>query len=69
MKKVILLSIVGGLTLSACDGSSTGTGAGNGINSLGSFFVRAFNQSPNAQPLSLEGKSLPQFPTKEPFPI
>lgn len=67
MKKSLALLIVGGLTLSAC--GSGGGNAGNGINSLGSFFVRAFNQSPNDEPLSLEGQSLPQFPTLEPFPV
>jgi hypothetical protein len=38
-----------------------------GITSLGSDFVRAFNQNPNDMPIPLDDVTLIQTPTIEPF--
>ncbi|MEM5544405.1 hypothetical protein WNY61_16835 [Sulfitobacter sp. AS92] len=62
LKNISILVLLGGV-LVAC-GSS---GAVNGIAALGADFVRAFNQDPNDEPISLAGVSLPKFPTREPF--
>ena len=52
--------------LAACD-SATGGQVSKGIASLGSDFVRAFNQSPNDTPISLENVTINQSPAVEPF--
>lgn len=52
--------------LVACD-NATGGQLGKGITSLGSDFVRAFNQDRNDTPISLENVTLLQTPEIEPF--
>ena len=52
--------------LAACDGASGGQ-VSKGIASLGNDFVRAFNQSPNDTPISLENVTINQTPGIEPF--
>ena len=50
--------------LVACDSA---TGGKMGIASLGSDFVRAFNQNPNDTPIPLDDVTLVLTPTVEPF--
>lgn len=58
-----LLALV---ALAACDNASGGQ-ISRGITSLGSDFVRAFNQKPNDTPIPLDDVTLIQTPTIEPF--
>lgn len=67
MKKTLALTLLAVLGLSACDRDKT-TQA-DGINSLGSDFVRAFQQDRNDEPISLEGVTINQFPEREPFSV
>lgn len=59
-------ALLAAVTLVACD-SATGGQLSQGITSLGSDFVRAFNQAPNDEPISLDNVNLVLTPTIEPF--
>ena len=54
------------VALVACD-NATGGQVSQGITSLGSDFVRAFNQNPNDTPIPLDNVTLIQTPSIEPF--
>jgi hypothetical protein len=63
MLKKITFLMFGAAFVVACDNNS----ANSGINSLGSDFVRAFNQDPNDEPLDASELTLAMTPTREPF--
>ncbi|OWU84697.1 hypothetical protein ATO6_10115 [Oceanicola sp. 22II-s10i] len=53
------------LLVAACD---DGGSVSDGINSLGSDFLRVFNQDPNAEPVqNVQSLNLALTPMKEPF--
>ena len=62
----VVLLVAGALALAACDDDTMAMMA-QGIDSLGSDFVRAFNQDPNDTPLDASDLSLTLTPTIEPF--
>ena len=63
----ILLLVAFGLA--ACDDSGDGDDGGTpeGIETLGDDFQRAFNQSPNDEPLDASTLTIPSTPRIEPF--
>ena len=67
MKKALAITVIAGFGLAACDDSSQGSNTG--VASLGAFFAKAFNQSPNDEPLLLEDRTLDRTPRKEPFDV
>ena len=70
LPKGLAVLVLGAFTLSACDDSSDGKGKGGTcISSLGSDFVRAFSQDPNAEPLEASELDLTLTPKREPFDV
>ena len=63
--RAVLALVLGTAALAACDDDSNGTRGG--IASLGSDFLRAFNQDPNDEPLDASDLELRLTPRLEPF--
>lgn len=67
LPRAAVLLVVGALALAACDDDDGNEMMSQGIDSLGSDFVRAFNQDPNDEPLDASDLTLTLTPTIEPF--